>query len=77
MDTDPTVPERPDAAADVTALEVVAVDADGDVVEIVDVIAVETAVAPSTEALTRLEAELAELEAELAELEAADDGGPV
>ena len=35
----------------------------------------EPAVAPSTEALTRLEAELAELEAELAELESADDDG--
>ena len=30
--------------------------------------------APSTEALSRIEAELAELEAELAELEAADGG---
>ena len=34
--------------------------------------AVEPTRAPSTEALTQLEAELAELEAELAELEAAD-----
>jgi len=64
MDTEHPSPDSGAAAADLADLEVV----EGEV-------EVEPAVAPSTEALTRLEAELAELEADLAELEAAADDG--